>query len=128
MSDERSRKIHHTSESLVALTAAIRASRAFLGWSQKELSNRSGVSVPSINRMERMERTPKLETLWRLEKAIEAAGVTFRSRDSGDYALEIEGRVVEELMERLAAGKGITSRGKISRSEGDAGGGSVGGG
>lgn len=73
--------------------------------------------MPSINRLERLQHTPRLQTLWDLQSAFEQAGVSFKEREEG-YALEIEERVVDELLERLESGAAVTSRGKISGSHG----------
>ncbi len=57
----------------------LRAARALLGWSQEKLAEMSGVSLPTIKRLEPGEDVPatKVETMERLRQAFEAAGVEF---------------------------------------------------
>lgn len=59
------------------LGAAIRAGRSALNWSQLELAEKSGVSLPTVARIETGVNNPKLETISRLIGAIEKAGVTY---------------------------------------------------
>ena len=59
------------------LAAAIRAGRGALSWSQQELAEKSGVSLPTVARLETSSGSPKLETVSRLIDAIEKAGVKF---------------------------------------------------
>ena len=58
--------------------AQIRAARGFLNWSQKDLADRSGVSHPTIKRME----TKGLDTcnhgnVEAVRRALEEAGISF---------------------------------------------------
>ncbi|MEH3065447.1 MAG: helix-turn-helix transcriptional regulator [Methylobacterium radiotolerans] len=58
----------------------LRAARAALGWSQDQLAAASGVSVPTIKRLEPgfgLVQT-RVDTLDKLRRALEAAGVEFR--------------------------------------------------
>ena len=57
----------------------LRAARALLGWSQERLSEASGVSVPTIKRLEPGEGIvqTRVETLEKLRHALEAQGVSF---------------------------------------------------
>jgi transcriptional regulator with XRE-family HTH domain len=63
-----------------SITAAqLRAARALLGWSQQELANSSGVSKPTIARLE-LETGPRggyESTQFKLVAAFESAGVEF---------------------------------------------------
>jgi transcriptional regulator with XRE-family HTH domain len=61
----------------LVLAAAIRAGRGALSWSQQELAERSGVSLPTVARVETSSGSPKLETVSRLIGAIERGGVKF---------------------------------------------------
>ncbi|MDP4024006.1 helix-turn-helix transcriptional regulator [Methylobacterium sp. NEAU 140] len=61
----------------------LRAARALLGWSQERLAEASGVSVPTIKRLEPGEgvvRT-RVQTLMKLRSALEAAGIAFTDGD-----------------------------------------------
>ncbi len=58
----------------------IRAARALLRMEQKELAERSGVSLPSVKRLEAMDgdlTATRVSTVDALQKALEAAGVIF---------------------------------------------------
>ncbi len=60
----------------------IRAARGLLGWSQKELAKRSGVSDVSIINYEKGKRTPHQNTLNKIILAFETGGVDF-TEDGG---------------------------------------------
>ncbi len=57
----------------------LRAARALLGWSQDDLANRSGISKPTIARLElgTGELAGYASTRDKVVGALEAAGVTF---------------------------------------------------
>lgn len=52
----------------------IRAARAWLGWGQQELAERSGVSLPTVTRLEKDIGEPELRTLEKIAAAFEAEG------------------------------------------------------
>ena len=58
----------------------IRAARALLGWSARETAELSGVSLPTIQRLEKnsgMSETAQNRTFLDLKRAFEEAGVEF---------------------------------------------------
>ena len=59
------------------LGAAIRSGRSALNWSQQLLAEKSGISMPTIARIETGVNNPKLETITRLISAIEDGGVEY---------------------------------------------------
>lgn len=62
------------------LTAAqMKAARALVGMEQKTLAERSGVSLPTIQRMEASNGVVRgvIETLMKVMGALEAAGIEF---------------------------------------------------
>lgn len=59
------------------LGAAIRSGRSALNWSQQLLADKSGISLPTIARIELGNNNPKLETISRLISTIEAGGVEY---------------------------------------------------
>lgn len=61
--------------------AQIRAARAMLGWSQKDLGNFSDVSAISIANIELGERAPKAQTLDKIVSAFDKAGIEFGEQD-----------------------------------------------
>jgi transcriptional regulator with XRE-family HTH domain len=71
-------------ERIKITSAQIRAARALLRWSTRELSERSGVSVSAIHRAERADSRPRVHerSLAGLKSALERFGVEFLD-DSG---------------------------------------------
>ena len=59
----------------------VRAARALLGWTQKTLSEKSGVSLPVLARFERGEADTRGNALILLEKAIRRAGIELINAD-----------------------------------------------
>ena len=61
--------------------AQIKAARALVGWSQNQLAVESGVSIPTVKRLEAGEGNSEVggrsETGGKLAQALEAAGVIF---------------------------------------------------
>lgn len=57
----------------------VRAARALLRWEQKELADASGVSLPSIKRLETQhgELAAQPRTVSAIRRAFETAGITF---------------------------------------------------
>jgi transcriptional regulator with XRE-family HTH domain len=59
----------------------VKAARALLGWSQTELARRSGISEPTIKRLEAADGHNEIggraETADAIKRALEAAGVEF---------------------------------------------------
>lgn len=57
----------------------VKAARALLGWSQDDLAERSGVSLPTIKRLEASEGDlgGRQDTVGRITGALAAAGVLF---------------------------------------------------
>lgn len=62
----------------------LRAARALLGWSQTDLAEKAGLSVPTIKRMESEGVIPvSEEARERARLALETAGITFLARQKG---------------------------------------------
>jgi predicted transcriptional regulator len=57
----------------------VKAARALLGWSQDDLAERSGVSIPTIKRLEALEGDlgGRQDTVDRIIGALDAGGVIF---------------------------------------------------
>ena len=72
----------------------LRAARAILRWDQKSLAERSGVSIPTIKRLEAQDGmiSANTPTLAAIRTALESAGVQFVEKDD------------------VAGGKGVTFR------------------
>ena len=69
----------------------VRAARALLGWSQKELAERAGVSEPFINRLERGERLGHADKLFDLRSALLQANVSFFSTET-EFGVRLGGQ------------------------------------
>lgn len=69
----------------------MRAARALLRWSQQDLSDKCGVSVPTIKRLEAMEGglTGHLNTIRAIEVALIDAGVTFIPENGGGAGVRL---------------------------------------
>jgi transcriptional regulator with XRE-family HTH domain len=62
----------------------IRAARALLGWSQFELAKAASVGVATVRRIESggpNEVRGAAETVWKIQRALEKAGIEFISAD-----------------------------------------------
>ena len=57
----------------------VRAARGFLKWSVPELSRQSGISTPTIHRLEQIDglAPTRIQTIMDLKRAFEEAGVEF---------------------------------------------------
>ena len=66
----------------------IRAGRALLGWSQMDLAKAASVGVATVRRLEaaRDEVRGSADTLWKIQKALEDAGVQFLASDESGGA------------------------------------------
>ena len=72
----------------------LRAARALLRWSQQELADKSGVSAPTIKRLEAMDGdlTGHNATIQALEMALDKAGVLFISSNSNGPGVRLRDR------------------------------------
>jgi len=63
----------------------IRAARALLNWSQGKLATNSGVSLPTIKRIEARghEFGGRVDTLQKIQSTVEQAGIVFIQKDAG---------------------------------------------
>jgi transcriptional regulator with XRE-family HTH domain len=67
--------------------AQIKAARALLGIGQVELSKLAGVGLTTLKRIELSDEiTGSARTLWKIQKALEAAGVEFIPEEDGKGA------------------------------------------
>jgi transcriptional regulator with XRE-family HTH domain len=63
--------------------AQIRAARALLGWRQEDLSQAAGIGLATIARLEQGEGLVRgnVTTVFKIQRALEAAGVMFIGED-----------------------------------------------
>lgn len=62
---------------MIITLSQIRAARALLEWNQDALAKAAGISLPTINNLERGQYAPRPETLRAIQSALESAGVVF---------------------------------------------------
>ena len=69
----------------------IRAARGLLGWSARELAQRAGVHLTTVQRMERSkgEIRATVHTLSKVSRALEAAGVEFLNANHGGHGVRL---------------------------------------
>jgi transcriptional regulator with XRE-family HTH domain len=68
----------------------IKAARVFLDWEQRDLAEKSGLSLPTIQRMEKlgMERS-SVANAQKVQTALEAAGVEFIPENGGGAGVRL---------------------------------------
>ncbi|MGO8548568.1 helix-turn-helix domain-containing protein [Rhizobium ruizarguesonis] len=70
----------------------MRAARALLRMEQRDLAERSGVSLPSIKRLEQMTgalTATRVSTVEAIRTALETAGVTFIAQNGGGAGVRL---------------------------------------
>jgi len=72
--------------------AQIRAARALLGWSATDLSQRSAVSLRTIQRAELAETLMTMANQLAVRRALEAAGVEFIDENGGGPGVRLRQR------------------------------------
>jgi ribosome-binding protein aMBF1 (putative translation factor) len=76
---------------VLVTTRQIKAARALLAWSQADLADRSGISEPTVARLEAAdgELGGREDTTQKLRAAIEAAGVEFIDENGGGLGVRL---------------------------------------
>jgi transcriptional regulator with XRE-family HTH domain len=71
----------------------LRAARGLLGWSQTELAERAGLSLPTVKRVE-SGTGPRVsnEAQTKLQRALESAGVEFIDENGGGPGVRLRKR------------------------------------
>jgi transcriptional regulator with XRE-family HTH domain len=79
----------------------MKAARALLGWSQADLAEHSGVSEPTIARLESAEGKlgGRKETADKIQRAIETAGITFIEENGGGPGIRLRKRQQKQKKE-----------------------------
>lgn len=69
----------------------LRAARALLRWEQRNLAEASGVSLPSVKRLETQpgELAAQERTIVELRKALETAGIEFIAENGGGAGVRL---------------------------------------
>jgi transcriptional regulator with XRE-family HTH domain len=71
-------------QAAVLTPAQLRAARALLGWSREDLAESSGTGAETVKNFEFRGSDPKLGTVQKWRRALEAAGVKFIEGDDQD--------------------------------------------
>ena len=79
-------------------TRQVKAARALLGWSQADLAEKSGVSEPTVARLESIdgELGGRELTAEKIRSAIEGAGVLFIDENGGGSGVRLRMRPKEK--------------------------------
>ena len=67
-----------------------RAARVFLGWNQKELAEKAGVGIVTVNQFETGISEPRRATLEVIRLASERAGLRFIDENGGGIGLRLQ--------------------------------------
>jgi transcriptional regulator with XRE-family HTH domain len=79
------------SPSATAITPAqCRAARGLLGWNQKELAEKAGISAVAVNQFETGISEPRRSTLDVVRRAFERAGLLFIDENGGGAGLRLK--------------------------------------
>jgi len=83
--DVKSKSITCDANCIMITGPQIRAARGLLRWSARELAEKSGVSLPTIQRMESAEGVPSAsaKSVDAIQRAMERAGVEFIPENGG---------------------------------------------
>ena len=83
-------------------TRQVKAARALLGWSQADLAKRSGVSEPTVARLESVdgELGGRQDTAEKLRAAIKVAGIEFIEENGGGLGVRLRKRSKEKSVKR----------------------------
>ena len=81
----------------------VRAARGILKWSVPELAKHSGVSTPTIHRMEQIDgiAPTRMQTVMDLKRAFEDAGVEFIGSPEDGPGVRLRSRKTQDNSEQL---------------------------
>jgi transcriptional regulator with XRE-family HTH domain len=87
----------------------LRAARALLSWSQQQLAEAAGVSLPTIKRLEPGDGPlqTRVETMEKLRRTLQSAGVEFIAENDGGAGVRLKKRAkgVEEIHDKSRRSK-----------------------
>jgi transcriptional regulator with XRE-family HTH domain len=98
----------------------IRAARALLGWTQAELAEASGISIPAIARLEQGIGNPRADTVQSVQNAFETNGVEFNGESGVNLQREIfeikifdDADAMEKIWDDIVASFARQDRGEL---------------
>jgi len=75
------------------LVEQIKAARAMLNLSQKQLAEKSGISIATLNNIERgAQNDPKISTMRAIKTALESQGIEFTNENNGEMGVTLRPR------------------------------------
>ena len=76
------------------LARQLRAARVLIGWEQKHLAEAAGLAIGTIRRMEASDGPVRgnAENVWKVQRALEDAGVIFIDEDGGGPGVRLRKR------------------------------------
>jgi predicted transcriptional regulator len=76
----------------------VKAARALLGWSQSDLARRSGISEPTIARLESVDGQlgGREETVRKIRAALENSGIEFIDGNGGGPGVRLRKRTLKK--------------------------------
>lgn len=82
-----------SSKKMLSTPAQLRAARGLIGWSQTDLAEKSGLSLPTVKRVETdLGIRVSDEARSKLREALEAAGVEFIAENGGGAGVRLKKR------------------------------------
>ncbi len=77
------------------IATQLRAARSLLTWGQKDLAEASGVSLPTIKRMEASDGEVRgtASNVWKVQRALEDAGIIFIDENGGGPGVRLRKKV-----------------------------------
>jgi transcriptional regulator with XRE-family HTH domain len=86
---------------VLSIAAQLKAARAITGWNQGELSERSGVSRPTIARIEALIMRPRTDTVDKLKQAFLVAGIQILDGEPrGGFSIIVDESGLSALVQR----------------------------
>jgi transcriptional regulator with XRE-family HTH domain len=86
---------------VLSIAAQLKAARAITGWNQGELSDRSGVSRPTIARIESLIMRPRTDTVDKLKQAFLKAGIQILDGEPrGGFSIVVDETGLSDLVQR----------------------------
>ena len=87
-----------------AFAAKVRAARAALGWTQRELGSRVPLTQSSVYKMEQGTHDLRRSTAVRVEQVLKAEGIEFEDLPGGGFKIVVRESTLSKLLDRFDTG------------------------
>lgn len=87
----------------------VRAARSLLGWSQKQLSEQSGASLSTLNRFERGDGSPNVNSLRLIYSSLERVGIRFVNSSDGSMGVLLSAEGLDRAEKMSSSGASETN-------------------